>query len=306
MELYVQSNDQHGEPLIDLIQCEYGVFEEDLYTSGDATRLLEDIMRSGWDDDFGESLVDAHELYCPRVSLWYHTTRAAEFEEFCKIVKNNSAEELNLHELFEEELARTESELTQDTAIYRARIGFVDDRQQGAKPFKGQDIGAPPFDKAKAARSNAEGEVVLYVADQEDTAIAEVRPWRGLLVSVAEIRALRKLRLVDLSKFPPLVNPFTDEYPQYESELVELLVAFGMELSRPLRQTDDVRDYLPCQKLVRRIRESGKYDGMRYPSAMNPGGTNVVIFDPKLVSVGPSKLVQVSDVRIFYGAPEDD
>lgn len=305
MELYVPSNDPNGEPLIDLIQCEYEVFGEDLYSSGGAARLLKDIMRSGWDDDSGESPVDAHELYYPRSSLWYYTTRAAEFEEFCEKVKKNTTEELNLHELFEEELARTEAELTQDTTIYRARIGFIDDEQQGIKPFEDQDIGAPPLDKARAARANAEGEVVLYAADQDATAIAEVRPWRGLLVSVAEIRMSRKLRLVDLSKPPPLVNPFADEAPQYESELVELLVTFGMELGRPLRRADDARDYLPCQKLVRRIRESGMYDGIRYPSAMTPGGTNIVIFDTTLASVGPSVLVQVSDVGISYGAAEE-
>lgn len=306
MGLYVPSNDPHGEPLVDLVQLEYEVFGEDLYSSGNAARLLEDIMRSGWDDDSGESPVDAHELYYPRASLWYHTTRAAEFEEFCERVKNHPTEKLSLHDLFEEELARTEAELTQDKAIYRARIGFVEDEQQGIKPFKDHDIGPPPPGKARAARANTEGEVVLYAADQEATAIAEIRPWRGLLVSVAEIKPSRKLRLTDLSKSPPLVNPFADEAPQYESELVELLVAFGVELGRPLRRADDARDYLPCQKLVHRIRESGMYDGIRYPSAMTPGGTNVVIFDPTLALVGPSRLVQVTDMEISYGGPEED
>jgi RES domain len=306
MELYTPSDDPHGEPLIDLIQWDYEVFGEDLYSSGGAARLLEDIMWSGWDDDDGEPPVDAHELYYQRASLWYHTTRAAEFDEFCEKVKENPTEELNLHELFEEELARTEAELTQVSTIYRARVGFIDDGQQGIKPLEGRDIGAPPPDKARAARANAEGEVVLYTADQEATAIAEVRPWRGILVSVAEIRTSRKLRLVDLNNSPPVVNPFSDEAPQYESELVELLVAFGMELGRPLRRADDARDYLPCQKLVRRIRETGLYDGIRYPSAMTRGGTNVAIFDPTLTQVGPSRLIQISDVGISYGAPEED
>jgi hypothetical protein len=116
----------------------------------------------------------------------------------------------------------------------------------------------------------------------------------------------KKTTLLSLANAGADIKNIADEAPQYESELVELLVAFGMELGRPLRRADDVRDYLPCQKLVRRIRESGIYDGIRYPSAMTPGGTNVVIFDPTLAPVGLSKLVQVSDVGISYGAPEED
>ena len=73
-----------------------------------------------------------------------------------------------------------------------------------------------------------------------------------------------------------------------------------MELGRPLRRADDPRDYLPCQKLVQRIQQCRYYDGIRYPSAIVPGGTNLVIFDPKLVKIGPSKLVEIRDFEIPY------
>jgi hypothetical protein len=131
------------------------------------------------------------------------------------------------------------------------------------------------------------------------------RPWRGLLVSVAEVNIARDLHLVDLSKPPPPSNPFTDEAPQYERELEDLLMACGEELGRPLRRADDPRDYVPCQKPVRLIRESRLYDGIKYPSAMAPGGANVVLFDPKLVWIGSSKLVEVREMGISYDPIED-
>src|SRR5207249_2883866 len=101
-------------------------------------------------------------------------------------------------------------------------------------------------------------------------------------------------------------NPFTAEAPQYEREIEELLAAFGEELGRPIRRADDPKDYLPCQKLVHRIRASGFYDGIRYPSAMAPSGTNVVLFDATVAEIGASKLVEVKDVGVTYGAPETD
>jgi hypothetical protein len=306
MELYVPSEDPHGQMLFDLIQWDYEVFEEDLHSSGQAARLLEDIMQTRWEKDSGESPVSAYELHYRRSSLWHHTTMAEAWEEFCQKVKEDPACEPYLPTLLDEELARMEVELSHRTILYRARIGFVSAGAGGMKPFEGADIGAPPPDRAKAGRANEEREVRLYVADQEATAIAEVRPWRGLLVSVAEMNSIRDLRLVDLSEPPPPSNPFIDESPQYELELGDLLLAFGEELGRPLRRADDPRDYVPCQKLVRFIRECGLYDGIRYPSAMAPNGTNVVLFDSRLARIGPSKLVEVHEMAISYDPLEDE
>src|SRR5208282_1300756 len=76
MNLYVPSNDPSGELVIFLIQCDYDVFEDALYTSGRAAPLLKDMMQSGWDDDAGEPPFDVHELYYRRES-----NMAAEWEE---------------------------------------------------------------------------------------------------------------------------------------------------------------------------------------------------------------------------------
>jgi hypothetical protein len=300
MELYVPSNEPHGEMLMDLIQGDYEVFEDELHSSDKAAILLEDILRTRWDDDSGEPQVDAHKLYYRHSSVWYHTTMVEAWNEFCGEVKKNPVHEPNLPWLYDDELARMEVELPKGAVLYRARVGFISDEDGGIRPFERADMSAPPPEKVRPGRANAKGEVVLYVADQEQTAVAEVRPWRGLLVSVTEIKAMCNLRLVDLSKRPPPSNPFTDEAPQYELELEGLLRAFGEELGRPLRRADDPRDYLPCQKLVRRIRDCGFYDGIRYPSAMDRGGANIVLFDPKLVKPGPSKLVEVQGVGIAY------
>jgi len=305
MQLYVPSDDPRGEMLIDLIQWDYEVFDDELHSLGVSARLLENIMETGWDDDSGEPRVGAHELYHRRSSLWSHSTMTESWDEFCEEVKVNPERQPELPALLEEDLARMEVELSSDTVLYRARIGFPSASESDMQPFRGPDIAAPPAEKAKPGRANFKGEVVLYVADQEVTAVAEVRPWRGLLVSVAQLTVTRNVRLVDLTKSPPPSNPFTDEAPQYERELEELLLAFGEELGRPLRRADDPRDYLPCQKLVHRIRQSGFYDGIRYPSAMAPGGSNVVIFDPDLARIGPSKLIEVLDVGLAYAPFED-
>ncbi|MFV8603746.1 RES domain-containing protein [Ralstonia pseudosolanacearum] len=303
MQLYEPSDCGNGELLIDTIQWDYEVFEDGLHCSGGAASLLEDILATRWDDDSGESPVGAHELY--RRRSWIGPTMLEEWDEYCADVKEHPFMKPSLPALFDEELGRQESEVPQGTILYRARLGF-NGTGETIEPYTGADIGAPPPEKAKPGRANQEGEVVLYIADQEATAVAETRPARGLLVSVAQAHIVRDLRLVDLHKPVRPSNPFTDEIPQYELELEHLLRAFGEELSRPLRRTDDHHEYLPCQKLVERIRESGLYDGIRYPSAMTPGGSNIVLFAPDLATIGVSRLVEIQEIDVSYVDFQDE
>ncbi|WGS46151.1 RES domain-containing protein [Burkholderia sp. JSH-S8] len=297
MQLYASSDYANGEMLIDTIQWDYEVFEDSLYCSDGAAGLLEDILMTGWDDDSGESPIRAHELY--RRS-WVGPTMLEEWNDYCIDVKQHPDKKPDLPPLFDEEVGRQEAEVRQGSILYRARIGF-NKTERAIEPYAGVGMGAPPPNKvSQPGRANKKGESVLYIADQEATAVAEMRPARGLLVSVAEVHAVRDLRLVDLHKPVRRSNPFTDEAPQYELELEHLLRAFGEELSRPLRRTDDHHEYLPCQKLVERIRESGLYDGIRYPSAMAPGGSNIVLFATDLVAIGISKLVEIRGIDVSY------
>ena len=135
--------------------------------------------------------------------------------------------------------------------------------------------------------------------------MAEVRPARGEYVSVAKVSAIKELGILDLVTNPEPPNPFTSEFgASYWVELNQLLIAFGEQLKKPLRAREcNPPDYIPSQKLAELIKNSGA-DGIRYPSAMEPGGTNVVLFDPSVVEIGPSpRLVEIKSVHIEYGEP---
>jgi hypothetical protein len=85
----------------------------------------------------------------------------------------------------------------------------------------------------------------------------------------------------------------------YEAEFAALLAAFAENLEKPLRYRDDPTDYIPSQKLADLIERAG-VDGIRYPSAMFPGGTNVVLFDPKAADIGLARLVEVTETKVSY------
>lgn len=66
---------EHGTAIIDLIQEDWDVFSECLLIKIDsARRLLEAIIHSGWDDDSGEPLLGASDLYVASHRRWSHDT----------------------------------------------------------------------------------------------------------------------------------------------------------------------------------------------------------------------------------------
>jgi RES domain-containing protein len=109
-------------------------------------------------------------------------------------------------------------------------------------------------------RANRAGRAVLYCAESEMTAVAGVQPARGYWVSTCQLRT---------------------------------------SLSTPLARSDDIADYLPSQKLCE-YAEKLHYDGVRYPSAMEDEGVNVVLFDPTVAEIFDSNLVEVTSMKVGY------
>jgi hypothetical protein len=56
----------------------------------------------------------------------------------------------------------------------------------------------PPPPKATAGRLNGKGVSFLYLASDEKTAAAEIRPDPGIAFSIDAFRSLKGLRLIDL------------------------------------------------------------------------------------------------------------
>ncbi len=258
--------------------------------------LLEDILNSNWDDDNGEPPIDAFDTYGSRETL----PEVESWETFCDAVKDDPETQPDFGEYFEEQLAVAEKIIPAGTILYRARPGWSGLDGQGRRvAFQGADIGPPPPAKAGPGRANRPGKVVLYSAESEGTAVAEVRPARGYWVSTCQLRTRNELRLLDLVEGIPPLHPFTDETLAWSVEFSDLLQSFSEALSTPLARSDDISDYLPSQKLSE-YAERLHYDGVRYPSAMADDGVNVVLFDPSTVDILDSRLVEVTFVKVGY------
>jgi len=202
-----------------------------------------------------------------------------------------------------EDFERITNKLPEGYSLHRARVGFTTVKRAGYgshdEPYRNADIGSPPASSTRDGRANHAGQVVLYCADQMETAVAEVRPARGNLVSVGLFKIKRELEVLDLAMDQPPINPLTQSNLSLAVELADLFEAFGKDLAAPLRRNDDVSEYKPSQNLTDAVRMA-KFDGIRYPSAMKRDGSNIVLFDPNGVEFVNSKLVRIDDVIVQF------
>jgi hypothetical protein len=174
-------------------------------------------------------------------------------------------------EILDEDIWRFEERVPSGSRFYRARLGFATEDDDGSKlPWNGANIGANP--DAHPSRANRHGKIVLYCAAQEKTAIAEIRPARGFLVSVAELRTNVDLCLLDLTRAQVPLNPFLEEGDTipYWLELDQLLSRISWALARPLERDDTPLDYLPSQRLSE-YAEKVRFHGIRYPTCLSRG-----------------------------------
>jgi hypothetical protein len=176
--------------------------------------------------------------------------------------------------------------LERGSQLYRARTHTNEPAQRRRRPFPPHEMQAPPIHKARANRLNPEGRRCLYAAEDAETAVAESRPYRRALVTVAPIEVVRDLTLAEGS--------FED--PKQELGLVyawQNFISYA-SFSAPVHP-ESTDHYLPGQFLAEQLREAG-LDGVRCGSAMRKGGVNVARFDPTTVEVGEPSLVEVQDV----------
>jgi hypothetical protein len=133
----------------------------------------------------------------------------------------------------------------------------------------------------------------LYLAKEEDTAKAEIRPWLGSYVSVGRFDVIQNCELVDLSF---KVSQCLTRLGRLTAEEVERKVwaDIAFAFSKPVSPDDVLLDYIPTQILAEAFREKG-YQGIQYRSLLRREGLNVALFDMRNARMTHSALYQLAE-----------
>jgi len=160
----------------------------------------------------------------------------------------------------------------------------------------------PLQDRAVEGRANAKGIPCLYLGTHEETAVAEVRPWVGALVSVARLRTTRPLRVVNCTSDDKRIMLYFNE-PAPEERQRAVWRDIDRAFSQPVSPSDDVASYAPTQVLAEVFRQSGP-DGVAYTSAVGPGH-NIAIFDTAAAEVISCGLVEIRRITVEYNQADN-
>lgn len=179
----------------------------------------------------------------------------------------------------------------QKDSFYRARISdSVILREQ---------MGSPPPEKASAGRANPAGIVYLYVAENEETCIREVRPSIGSTVYISTCTAKRNLKLINLTNPKKRISLL--KYAGDEMELIinhlALIELFSKELAKPVIPERATLDYIPTQFLCEFIKSISDYDGITFTSSFGTG-ENIVLFYPETVDIDSPVAKKVTSVSV--------
>lgn len=183
-------------------------------------------------------------------------------------------------------------ELTPGHRLYRARIH----QPNQSTAFLPSDMGAPPMGSAASGRLNPEGMSFLYLADSEETAVSEVRPWVGARISLGSFIPLRSMKIATLMH--PNSTIESDEITQHGMGLVVGLILETIYFSAPTHREDRFA-YLPTQYIAAKFRAAG-VDGLQYASVLNENGVNTALFDPHTCCCEQVKVVDVRHVQYNF------
>lgn len=186
-----------------------------------------------------------------------------------------------LNTLRREAEARSEI-MPQGTCLWRAQLGHtwetIDHDYDGPvivpAPHPSERM-KPLQDRAVEGRANSKGIPCLYVSTHMDTALAEVRPWIGSLVSVASMLTVRELKIVNCTEESDRPFFLFGAPPEHWDTIVWCDIDDAY--SRPVAPSDDRAEYVPTQ-IIAELFKASAFDGIAYRSALGDG-RNIALFD---------------------------
>lgn len=204
------------------------------------------------------------------------------------------------------ELARTAASrarrLPVGSNFCRAQVAHQNREDSEAGPLPDPaplDRMMPRPDAASDGRANAEGIPRLYMAGDRHTAIAEVRPWIGSLVTVAFLKTLRDLRVVDCRGTDAKSYWVFEEEPspakREEAVWAEVAAAFR----EPVLRGDDRAGYAPTQ-VIAELFQQHDFDGIVYGSGFGDDAVNVVLFDTGATEMFACEIHEVRGVKLDH------
>lgn len=193
-------------------------------------------------------------------------------------------------------------ELPAGTQLFRARVAHSDEDIKAFITAPFEKVGPPAKELARSGRMNAEGVPVLYGAFDVATCIAEMRPSLAGELGVIELRTAVPLRVLDFSRLESARGDELSYFqPDYEKawQKAHFLRVLHNFISQPIVGGREA-DYLITQTMAEYLAHvvANPFHGIKFKSAQNEGGMNLVLFSNADLLVGTKE----EEFRVEYVA----
>jgi hypothetical protein len=221
----------------------------------------------------------------PRKGVWTDMAEFASAKSYhlfqqSVLRKSRYMHDEEVHAFLRNVIATSESRkqvVSKDTVLWRAQRGYIWRKENEGQEEEFEVPGAFPADRMRPkaefagdGRVNPKGIPCLYLASSSDTAMAEVRPWLGAYVSLAQFKVMRDCTVVDCSSDTRTGLWIFNEEPDAERREKIVWGDIAHALSRPVTPDESAIEYVPTQVIAEAFRAHG-YDGVIYKSLLGKG-----------------------------------
>ena len=190
----------------------------------------------------------------------------------------------------------TQFTLNKAIELYRARLHH----QSGLPEFKTEDMSSPKKEFAGGGRANPSGIPYLYLCDNSETVLFEVRAsyLDELSVGTFQLKpGIDSIKLVDFTEDTPLFQPNTGTINKtIKGKLLRQKISG--DLSKPMRRYDSELEYIPTQFICEFIKVFTGALGIRFKSSLHPKGNNIVLFDKEIMYCKTVKKVKIHSFNL--------
>lgn len=189
----------------------------------------------------------------------------------------------------------TQFQLDSSVDLFRARVHH----ESGLPPYLEKELKCPKKEKTMGGRANPLGIPYLYLCDNPDTVLYEVRASYLDEISIGRFKVSEKippLKIVDFTEETSLFRPEGNINEIIKAKLLREIIS--RDLSKPMRRYDSEIEYIPTQFICEFIRVFTGAMGIRFRSSLHSNGKNIVIFDQELMECVGVELKRVDNLNL--------
>lgn len=278
---------EEGKSLISLIQGNWNLFSD--LDCGHKI-LNETLNQTESTISNSDDLVDFSTDILENINYWSLLKEQLKWERRYFTNIDRLTEDLGWDSFFESKTTISSAE-----TFFRARLH--QNSEEDVIPM--DKMSSPPAKYASAGRANPIGIPYLYLSDNEETILYEVRASYLDEISVATFTKNEEYQneiiISDFTEIPTLYHP-NGVNRKIKSTLLKQLIS--RDLSKPMRRYDSELDYIPTQFICEFIKTFTNVQGIKFRSSLHNIGSNLVLFNQETMKCRNVKKVQISKVNI--------